>query len=117
MKIQTRVKGYRESKEINEYAERRLLFSLSRFSNRIESVTIRLEDINGPRGGVDQQCTLSIRFKQGGQLRVESMETDWRNAIDLAADRIGRSVARHIESQRAFRFQSGMVLREGEVAP
>ena len=42
MKIHTRVQGHPEAKEINEYAERRILFSLNRFASRIESVSVRL---------------------------------------------------------------------------
>ena len=40
---------------IYERIERRLGFALSRFGDRIGHVTVHLNDVNGPRGGIDQR--------------------------------------------------------------
>ena len=37
-------------------ARRRLEFALGRFSARVRSLTVRLADLNAPRGGVDKHC-------------------------------------------------------------
>jgi hypothetical protein len=37
---------------LREYAERRLSFALRRFADQVQDVTVRLVDVNGPRGGV-----------------------------------------------------------------
>ncbi len=108
MKIKIRLQGhYKDASLMKEYAQTRLSFSLGRFSGRIASVDIRLHDENGPRGGVDHNCAILVRFKEGGRLRAESLEAGWQVAIDVAADRTHRSVGRYLESRRDFRYQSG----------
>ena len=56
--------------EDHERAEERCSRMLSRYGDHIRHVTIRLLDINGPRGGVDKRCTLMIRLRDGGQVTV-----------------------------------------------
>lgn len=112
MKITNKLKGYEQTEEIKDYIEKRLGFSLGRFSNKIATVDIRLQDENGPKGGIDQKCHITARLKKGIQLRVQSLEDRWETAIDVAANRISRMVARYLENQRAFRFKSGMFYQE-----
>jgi len=85
---------------LESYAERRLRFALSRFSPRVGLVVARLEDANGPRGGVDKQCQVRIRLIPEGDVFVRGVDADWRAAIGRAVDRLGRAVARALESQQ-----------------
>ena len=48
---------------MREFVERRIAFALRPFENRVSRVTVNLDDVNGPRGGVDKQCRRSV--KQG----------------------------------------------------
>ena len=43
-------------------AQQRLRFALGRFADRVRSLTVRLSDINGPRGGRDKRCTIAVRL-------------------------------------------------------
>jgi len=83
-----------------EHVERRLQFALARFDGRVTRVTVRVADLNGPRGGVDKRCRIAVRVRPAGEIAVEDTCPDLYAAIDVAADRIGRSVQRKVERLR-----------------
>ena len=97
MKIDIRARDIDLSASLREHIERRLFFALGRFGTRITVVTVTLEDLNGPRGGVDKQCRMVAAVTSVGHLRVEVRDTDTITAVDCAADRLGRTVAREID--------------------
>ena len=82
---------------VEEYAHRRLNFALSRFQTKIRQVVMNLEDVNGPRGGVDQECRIAIRLQWGAQVTVSEREASLHAAIARAAERAGRAVSRQVD--------------------
>jgi ribosome-associated translation inhibitor RaiA len=92
--VRTRVAGAGE--RVRDYVERRLRFSLGRFSRRILRVTVRIVDLNGPRGGVDKVCRIEVRLLPAGCFLAEDWDSDLHAAIDRAAERVARSVSRAI---------------------
>jgi putative sigma-54 modulation protein len=92
---------------LESYAERRLRFALSRFTPRVRLVVARLEDANGPRGGIDKQCKVRIRLMPEGDVLVRGVDADWRAAIGRAVDRLGRTVARALKSQQDVKRRAG----------
>ena len=91
--------------ELREYITRRLHFALGRFGPAIQRVNVRTEDLNGPRGGIDKRCHILVRLRAsaGNPITVDTDDSDLRAAIDLAAERIGRSVARALERKHQRR--------------
>ncbi len=82
------------------HLERRLRFALGRFDDRIRKVTVRLKDLNGPKGGTDQQCRISLDLIPKGKLILDEQSADVVVAMDRAADRVGRAVARRMHRNR-----------------
>lgn len=82
------------------HAERRLQFALGRFGARIPKVTATVADLNGPRGGIDKRCRLIADVTPRGKVIVEVSDADVFIALDRAADRLGRAVARELERRR-----------------
>ena len=80
---------------VTDYCLRRVLIGLRRFEGRVGQVTVRLNDINGPRGGIDKRCP------------------DLSRAIDLAVARAKRGVAREV--RRLGRHPS--MARRGRESP
>jgi ribosome-associated translation inhibitor RaiA len=113
MRIEVKAKGIRAA-DVDEHVRRRLMFAVGRFGDRVRSARVRLADVNGPKGGEDKRCRIELDMRPGGRVFAESVEPDWQAAVDLAADRAGRSVSRAFERRRAFRFESGMVPRKGD---
>ena len=78
-------------------AQQRLLFALSRFASRVRSLTVRLSDVNGPRGGRDKRCAVAVQLAGSKRLIVvEDLEVELQAAIARAADRAARAVARTV---------------------
>lgn len=90
-----------------ELARRRFAFALGRFGTRVESLSIRLRDLNGPRGGEDQLCLVSVRL-HGTRREVVVRETgaDAATAISRAAERTARAVARVVAAVHDWRRPS-----------
>lgn len=86
------------------HAERRILFALGRFGRRVVSITLRIDDVNGPRGGADKRCQIVARLAPWGDVRVEDLDGDLYAAIDRAVDRLDRALAREMEGRRETRL-------------
>ncbi|MFN8092532.1 MAG: HPF/RaiA family ribosome-associated protein [Vicinamibacteria bacterium] len=100
MRVTLRTRGLAPSGAISSHVERRLRFAAGRFESRLESVRVRLADTNGPRGGEDKSCRLRARVAGAGEVVVEDADADLYVAIDRAAVRFGRAVARAVERSR-----------------
>ncbi len=100
MRIGVRGRHVELTKGLLEHVERRLRFALSRFGQRIRLAAVQLADLNGPRGGVDKQCKVTVTLSPSGKVMVEATDADLHTSIDLAADRAERSVTRELERRR-----------------
>jgi hypothetical protein len=93
--------------------EHRVQTALRRFGAHIRAVRVHLADVNGPRGGVDKECTIAIRLAVTPRLLlIEDVDRVFLAAVDRAADRAGHAVARavHATNHRggwAFRHARG----------
>ena len=83
------------------HVERRLRFALSRFGPKIRQAAVKLTDLNGPRGGLDKQCQITVTLSPSGKVRVEATAAALHTAIDLVFQRLERSVTRELERRRA----------------
>ncbi len=101
MQINIRSRGFALTHALRDYAERRLQFALARVADRVRRVTVRLSDVNGPRGGIDKRCRIQVTLNGLADVVIEDTEADLYVAIDRAADRIGRTVVRRLARQRA----------------
>jgi ribosome hibernation promoting factor len=90
----------RASAAVRAYVERRLQFSLDRFSQRVERAVVHLEDVNGPRGGEDKVCRIEVRLRPTGSVLVEESGSAVLAAVAGAAERLGRAVSRALERRR-----------------
>ncbi len=105
MKVKVQVRGltFEVGQALQEHAERRLLFALGRFAAQLDTVQVRLSDVNGPRGGPDKVCQVVARLTRWGAVRAEETDADAYVAVTRAAERLGRSVAREVERRRGSR--------------
>ena len=100
MHINIKARGFALTNGLREHAERRLQFALGWADEHLRQVSVRLSDENGPRGGEDKRCRIQITFRGAPSVVIDDTEADLYVAIDRAADRAGRSVARRLERQR-----------------
>ena len=84
-----------------EYAARKLETRLGKFARSVHRVTLRVEDINGPRGGVDKRCSIKVVLDGLPSVVVEERHQSSRAAIDVALERTVRAVRRGVQRRRA----------------
>lgn len=72
----------------------RLGNKLRKFALHIDRVSVRFEDLNGPRGGVDILCRAKIVLRGLPSIVVEERARDEKLAIAQAADAAGNAVGR-----------------------
>jgi hypothetical protein len=60
MSVWVRSRGFELTDALRAHAERRLRYALGRFRMRLRSVILRLDDVNGPRGGNDKRCQIVV---------------------------------------------------------
>jgi putative sigma-54 modulation protein len=104
MKIAVRFLGLPPSKSLREHAERQARFHLSRFGVDLNSVDIRVRDVNGPRGGDDMECRVSAKGSRLGFATMAEISADAYQSVGRALSRLARSIARNLERTRGMRF-------------
>lgn len=85
---------------LRAYVHRRLRTAVGWALTR--RLAVWLSDINGPRGGRDKRCKIQISLDHGRTVVIEDTEEDLYVAIDRAADRADRALARALARRRAF---------------
>lgn len=100
MKIEVRARGVELDGQLGDYVERSLRFALGRFSSRARVVRVRVEDLNGPKGGVDKRCVVTVSGDGFERCVVDVRDTTVQAAVDQAAGIASRAVARALERAR-----------------
>ena len=115
MLIDTRAIGFTLTDAIVRHVEARLESSLGAFARRIVKVTVRLDDVNGTRGGVDKRCSVVVALRRHGVEIAQAVDADLYRAIDEAARRIRRPVKRaaksHVGRERRNPQRPGALVR------
>lgn len=97
MELEVRGRHLHVSGALRQHLERRLGFALGRVSHRINTVWVRLEDTNGPKGGLDKRCRIKVAGGGGWLVMIEEHDSDAYAAVERAAGRAGRAVERTLE--------------------
>ena len=103
MNIDIQSLGFPITGALADHATRRLQFVLTRRSDRIQRVVVRLGDENGPRGGVDKFCRIQVRLFNAPVAVIEEVGPELYAVIDRATDRVGRVVVKHLDRLRSRR--------------
>ncbi len=96
-------RNVRLSDSLLRHAETRMRRALDRVVDRIASVRVQLEDLNGPRGGLDKRCLLQVRLSNGRELMVQQRDGSLYRAINLAANRLQDTVRKRLRRLREHR--------------
>ncbi|WP_420474030.1 HPF/RaiA family ribosome-associated protein [Noviherbaspirillum sp. ST9] len=104
MDVQMVAQEFALTPSLREHLEHRLRLAFARTRNRIGRIVVRLRDLNGPRGGRDMMCQVSVSIPGRPEVVIHEVQEDMYNAIDFAfkraAYRVMRLVTRKREVQR-----------------
>ena len=90
-----------------DLVRRRLEYAFGRFEGRVQALSVRLKDLNGPRGGRDKLCQITVKLERPRRvIIVEDVDAELEAAVSRAADRAARSVARAVQSAADWRLLS-----------
>jgi putative sigma-54 modulation protein len=103
MKVAVRFLGIPASEALREHSERQARLHLGRFGHALDSVEIRLRDVNGPRGGEDLECKVSAKGLRMGFSAMAELSSDAYAAVGVAMTRLSRSIGRALDRARGFR--------------
>src|SRR5512141_220754 len=97
MKIQIR-QDDSVTEALRTHTLRRLGFALGRFGESVGDVIVRFSNSNRHGGGIDKCCQIQVGLL--GSVKVVETDRDLFVAVDRAADRASRSVARALALAR-----------------
>lgn len=104
-----------EGSHLRDVAIQRLRFVMRRLTWLVPHATVRLADINGPRGGVDKQVLVELQTAGAGTVVITSVGRDWRSTLDAALARAAKALLRTWQrgqdrSRSRVRLQAGEAL-------
>lgn len=100
-KIKIRARHVELSDDLQAHVESRVGFALSRFGDRIGRVIVRLSNAREANASEHRCCEIAVDF--GARIIwAEDTDADVFAAVDHAAQRASRSVARAIEQEHEF---------------
>ena len=85
------------------YIHRKLGMKLGKFATSIERVSVRVADVNGPRGGIDKACRIKVVMRGLPSAVVETSDASLSAAVDGALTGVGRAVRRSLQRRRSRR--------------
>jgi ribosome-associated translation inhibitor RaiA len=95
------------------YLRRKLGRKLGKFARAIERISVRVEDVNGPRGGVDKSCRIKVVLSGLPSVHVEERHHAVQAAMDRALARTEHAVRQVVQRRR----MQPLSQRRSEAAP
>jgi hypothetical protein len=102
-----RVFGVELDPDDRTYVRRKLGMKLGKFATSIERVTVRVEDVNGPRGGVDHECRVKVVLSDLPSVVFIERDASLAAAIDRALAGSERAVRRALRRRRMKGLKRG----------
>ena len=99
-----RVVGAALDDDQRAYVGRKLGMKLGKFASSIERISVRVTDVNGPRGGVDRRCRVKVVLSGLPSVVVEGRHANMEAAIDTALRATEESVRRVVGRRRMKRL-------------
>ena len=86
---------------LRDYVNGHLVDPITRYiDDEATEVEISLVDINGPKGGVDQECRVTVRMPGFAATHITETAETMFQAIDAARDRLEKTIKRMVEKRR-----------------
>jgi len=96
-----RADGVPVSADERAYLRRKLGMQLGKFARAVERVSVRIRDVNGPRGGADKQCAIKVVLTRLPSVVVEEQNASLHAAMDRAVQRAETGVRRAMQRRTA----------------
>jgi len=102
-----RVLGVELDRDDRTYIRRKLGMKLGKFAPSIDRVSVRVEDVNGPRGGVDHEARIKVVLSDLPSVVFVQRDASLAAAIDRALAGSERAVRRAVRRKRMKSLKGG----------
>ena len=102
-----RVVGVELNQDDRAYIRQSLGMKLGKYATSIERVSVRVKDVNGPRGGVDQLCRVKVVLSGLPSVVFQSQAGSLKAAINGALTGVERAVRRRVQRRRMKPIRGG----------
>lgn len=103
MNIEVRKHCVELPKSFAENICRHIAADLERFHRLIRRVSVRIEDLNGPRGGEDKSCRIQVHLKRAASVVVEDRGSSLFAVAGRAIARVDMAMSRAVDRMRGSR--------------
>jgi putative sigma-54 modulation protein len=111
MKSTIIAKGVKASKSMREHIMDCVDSALIHVQDSVHFITVRITDMNGPKGGIDKRCQIHLKLSGMPAVVVTEVSASVSAAVDRAAQRAAKVVERVLERANAIQPINVPVLR------
>lgn len=105
-----------KAESLREWASQRVAFAFRRHPWAAPRATIRLSDLNGPRGGLDKECVIEVSAAGAAPVIIRSVADNWHAALNHALARASVTLQRMLRRTRELDSRSLRSLRYDSMA-
>lgn len=95
-----RVTGAELNQDQRTHIRQTLGMKFGKYASSIERVSVRVKDVNGPRGGVDQVCRIKVVLSGLPSVVFQTQAASLKDAINGALTGVERAVRRSVQRRR-----------------
>ena len=97
MRIEKRFDDVEVPSQFHSMIDERIEHALEHHAQHVREVRVKLQDINGPKGGIDIKCTLVAEVAGPKTLVIEELAANSSSAVTHAAGRLNNAVKQHLD--------------------
>lgn len=91
-----------KAESLRSWAHERVAFVFRRHATATSRATIRLADLNGPRGGLDKQCVIELNCAGTSGIVASAVAKNWHAALNRALARALASLNKAAQRARVL---------------
>jgi hypothetical protein len=97
MRITVNNKQSQISESAIQHAMSRIETAFSKLRGEVISVELLVEDVNGPRGGIDKKCQIVVNLRKMASVAVSVEKATFSKAISQTISRARRAASRKVQ--------------------
>lgn len=104
MLTKTLARGLKLGNEVRTAMHEMLNGAFERFADRVQTVNVVVEDVNGPRGGEDKRVRLELHGTRRKHVMVEGRGTDVLPTLARVLERATYALTKAVDRQKPARL-------------
>jgi ribosome-associated translation inhibitor RaiA len=108
--LDVRARGFDLTPSLRRHAVDHIAAKMAKHARAISNLTVRLEDVNGPKGGIDKRCRVELQIAGVGPVLVDETDQDVYAAMDVAGERLLKVVGQVLDERRSRQRNHGRKL-------